>query len=181
MPPSGAVPMKTDKVFWDAVDSPLGEAYLAVTSAGVCRFDLPNHSRTSFLSGLRRTFLDAEPVEDAGAVSDAAAQLREYWEGRSTRFTFSLDLRGTEFQRAVWKALAQIPYGQTRTYGEVARAIGSPGAAQAVGRAVGANPVALFIPCHRVIGADGSMTGFAAGIDTKEWLLRHEGALTHSA
>jgi methylated-DNA-[protein]-cysteine S-methyltransferase len=102
-------------------------------------------------------------------------QLREYFSRVRRTFDLSLDVRGTAFQRAVWDAVARIPYGETASYGEIARRVGKPGAARAVGAAVGANPLPIIIPCHRVIGADGSLTGYGSGLDAKERLLRLEG------
>lgn len=111
----------------------------------------------------------------ASAVSDAAfLQLEEYFCGKRRKFELPLCLIGTEFQKCVWKALLEIPYGQVRTYGEIARTIGSPYAARAVGMACNRNPLWIVVPCHRVIGADGSLTGYADGIDMKKTLLELE-------
>jgi len=105
-----------------------------------------------------------------------AKQLDEYFAGRLRRFTLPLDLRGTPFQRQVWDALLDIPYGETRSYGDVARALGRPRSARAVGGANHVNPVAIVVPCHRVIGADGSLTGYGGGLDRKKALLDLEAA-----
>ncbi len=105
---------------------------------------------------------------------DAHAQLRAYARGELTRFSLPIDPQGTPFQRTVWAALLNIPYGQTRTYGQIASAIGRPNAARAVGMACGSNPIGLVIPCHRVVGTDGSLTGYAGGLDLKARLLQHE-------
>ena len=105
----------------------------------------------------------------------AAQQLAEYFLGE--RHTFELPLHptwGTPFQRAVWQALQHIPYGQTSTYGDIARDIGNPNAVRAVGAAIGQNPHSIVVPCHRVVGANGSLTGFAGGLDRKKYLLAHE-------
>jgi methylated-DNA-[protein]-cysteine S-methyltransferase len=107
---------------------------------------------------------------------ETARQLREYFAGRRQSFELTLDVSGTPFQRAVWNALLTIPFGETRTYGELARQVGRPSAARAVGAANGQNPVAIVAPCHRVIGAGGALTGFAGGLDAKARLLRLEGA-----
>jgi methylated-DNA-[protein]-cysteine S-methyltransferase len=104
--------------------------------------------------------------------------LEAYWDGADTAaLTVPLDLHGTLFQRAVWQQLLRIPRGQTRTYGEVAAGVGAGAVARATGAACGANPVGVIVPCHRVVGANGSLTGFAAGLPRKERLLQHEGAL----
>lgn len=115
-------------------------------------------------------------VRDDDALAPAAAQLREYFAGERTEFDLPLAPRGTPFQLLVWEELARIPYGKTCSYGEVALAIGkSLLASRAVGLANGRNPISIIVPCHRVIGADGSLTGYGGGLDRKEWLLQHEG------
>jgi methylated-DNA-[protein]-cysteine S-methyltransferase len=108
------------------------------------------------------------------AFNDAVDQLNAYFAGELTTFDLELDLRGTEFQRRVWQALLTIPFGETRSYGEVAEQIGAPGAARAVGLANGHNPIAIVVPCHRVIGASGSLTGYGGGLDRKRSLLALE-------
>jgi len=110
-----------------------------------------------------------------GPVREAAAQLAEYFAGRRTRFDFPLDLRGTPFQRAVWDCLLGIPFGETRTYGWVAQAVGRPRAARAVGQAVGRNPVAIVVPCHRIVASGGRLGGYTGGLHIKRYLLRLEG------
>lgn len=112
--------------------------------------------------------------EDRSAFADAVSQLEEYFEGSRTEFELELDARGTAFQAAVWDALREIPYAQTRSYGDVARAIGKPKAPRAVGMANNRNPIAVIIPCHRVIGASGKLVGYGGGLDRKTWLLNHE-------
>lgn len=114
---------------------------------------------------------------DHPVLQRAAAQLEDYFSGRRIAFDLPLDFRGTEFQKTVWAALLAIPFGETRSYGDIARAIGRPGASRAVGAANGRNPISIIAPCHRVIGSDGALTGFAGGIEAKRYLLRHEGAL----
>ena len=111
---------------------------------------------------------------EPAAFVDAVDQLRAYFDGALTEFDLSLRMEGTAFQRSVWDALLEIPYGETASYGEIARRVGKPGAARAVGLANGQNPVAIIVPCHRVIGADGSLTGYGGGMERKRWLLAHE-------
>ena len=121
----------------------------------------------------------AEGAQDASPLLDAAeAQLREYFAGARRTFDLPLAPHGTAFQQRVWAALRAIPYGETRTYGELAAAIGSPNASRAVGIANHRNPLPILIPCHRVIGADGSLAGYAGGLETKRRLLALEG-ITH--
>ncbi|MCA9371643.1 methylated-DNA--[protein]-cysteine S-methyltransferase [Candidatus Woesebacteria bacterium] len=103
-------------------------------------------------------------------------ELEEYFEGKRTVFSLALGPVGTPFQKKVWEYLLTIPYGQTRTYGQVARAIGRPKAARAVGMALNKNPIPIVVPCHRVVGSAGKLTGYAGGLDKKKWLLKHEGA-----
>jgi methylated-DNA-[protein]-cysteine S-methyltransferase len=146
------------------IDTPIGPLGLTASGAGLRRVRF--HAR-----GLRTE--GRSPVLD-----EAAAQLGAYFAGELTAFDLPLDLDGTDFQLACWRALATIPYGQTVSYGEQARRLGlGPAAARAVGTANGQNPLPLILPCHRVIGADGSLTGFGGGLETKRFLLEHEGAL----
>jgi methylated-DNA-[protein]-cysteine S-methyltransferase len=113
-----------------------------------------------------------------GAGSEAARQLTAFLVGELTRFELCLNVHGTPFEKEVWEAVARVEWGQTRSYGQLAKQLGRPGASRAVGRANGANPVPLVVPCHRVIGSDGSLTGFAGGVKTKAWLLEREAAQT---
>jgi methylated-DNA-[protein]-cysteine S-methyltransferase len=118
------------------------------------------------------------PDDSSALLDEAAAQLEAYFAGELTSFDLALDLEGTDFQRRCWLALATIPYGQTVSYGEQARRLGlGPDAARAVGAANGQNPLPVILPCHRVLGADGSLTGFGGGLHRKRFLLEHEGAL----
>jgi methylated-DNA-[protein]-cysteine S-methyltransferase len=152
------------------IDSPIG----LLTLAG----------RGSVLTNLRMVDQTYEPSRtdwspDPGAFGAAVAQLEAYFAGELTDFDVELDLQGTEFQRRVWKALLTIPFGDTRSYGEIAEQIGAPGAARAVGLANGHNPIAIVVPCHRVIGANGSLTGFGGGLDRKRTLLELENQRTN--
>lgn len=112
---------------------------------------------------------------DDSAFEQARRQLGDYFAGRRRTFDLALAPSGTAFQKRVWSALTDIPFGRTENYGELARRIGSPKAARAVGLANGRNPLPIIVPCHRVIGADGSLTGYGGGIERKRWLLQHEG------
>jgi methylated-DNA-[protein]-cysteine S-methyltransferase len=107
-------------------------------------------------------------------LENARVQLTEYFAGDRDAFELPLALDGTDFQRAVWKALTKIPFGETRSYRDIAKAIGRPSAVRAVGAANGANPIAVIVPCHRVIGANGALTGYGGGLPRKKWLLKHE-------
>ncbi|MFM7250348.1 MAG: methylated-DNA--[protein]-cysteine S-methyltransferase [Planctomycetaceae bacterium] len=115
------------------------------------------------------------PVDPAACLLEAARQLSEYFAGERTVFELPLDPVGTPFQRAAWEVLRTIPFGRTISYGEQAARLGAPNAARAVGAANGRNPLPVVVPCHRVVGRDGSLVGFAAGTAVKAWLVRHEG------
>lgn len=152
-----------------AIGTPLGTLTLVATDRGLVGAYFDDHRRRPTLDGL--------PTDGANAVLDAAARAyREYFDGGATDVTVPADADGTEFQRAVWAQLATIPAGQTRTYTQVAEAIGRPSAVRAVAGAIGANPLTVAVPCHRVVGSDGSLTGYAGGVERKRWLLDHEAA-----
>lgn len=148
--------------------SPLGTYVLGSSPQGVVCVKTEDRA-AAFLARWRRYGVD---LRDNGQHNDkVASQLDAYFAGKRRRFSISLDLRGTPFQRQVWKALCAIPYGETRSYGQIAEAIGRPGAARAVGRAVGTNPVSIVVPCHRVIGSNGELTGYGGGLNIKAALL----------
>lgn len=119
--------------------------------------------------------LPAKDAELPPIMAACLAQLDEYFKGERREFSLALQPEGTGFQKAVWQQLAAIPYGQTASYGDVARALGNPQAVRAVGAANGQNPISIIIPCHRVIGSNGKLTGYGGGLWRKEWLLEHEG------
>lgn len=150
------------------MDSPIGSLLLAGDGRRL--------SRIGFPSGKGSIKPKPEWVLDDEAFEDAKTQLRAYFNGTRQEFDLPLDLEGTDFQRQVWQELMVIPFGVTISYGELARRIGRLSASRAVGAANGANPLPIVIPCHRVIGANGSLTGFGGGLDTKKWLLTLEGA-----
>ena len=156
------------------LDTPIGTLTLVGSDQGVRRVCFAE------LTDSDVQFLDALPVDAQHSVLvSAAQQLEEYFSGTRQLFDLPLDLVGTDFQLATWHALAHIDYGTTATYGEQARSIGRPRAVRAVGGANRCNPVPIVLPCHRVIGANGTLTGFAGGLDTKRWLLAHEHAHVH--
>jgi methylated-DNA-[protein]-cysteine S-methyltransferase len=154
------------------IESPLGPLLLGATERGLAYLwfvDPAYHAVNE---------LDAPVDRRQRFIAQAADELDAYWAGQCpTRFRVPLDLHGTAFQRAVWRRLVNVPPGRTSTYGEIAREVGAPQAARAAGAAIGRNPVAIVVPCHRIIGRDGSLTGFASGLPRKERLLQHEGAL----
>jgi O-6-methylguanine DNA methyltransferase len=160
------------------IDSPVGPVWAAATDVGVCAVGLGTDQPRALFDRLLR-YVDADlPCEDSEALASTLAQLREYFSRIRREFDMSLDIvYGTSFQREVWKEIAGIPYGTTATYGEIARRIGQPQAARAVGAALGANQLPILIPCHRVIGARNGLIGYSAGVEIKAALLRLEGVL----
>lgn len=164
-------------VYWTPFTTPLGSAYVASTRRGLCRLALPQESREHFFVWLRTHFEPDQILPHPGPNMEIIEQIEAYWRGERTRFEVRLDLAGTPFQQAVWQALLRVPFGKTTTYRALAESVNSPRGYQAVGAAVGSNPLLLVVPCHRVVGSDGALTGYAAGADTKRWLLQHEGAV----
>ena len=160
-----------DPHFFTTMPSPVGELTLVASGHGLRAVLWPEDED-------RVRLPDTMHRDDTNSVlRAAAAQIREYFEGDRTEFDLPLDVRGTEFQRAAWLALAEIPYGSTASYRDQATRIGRPTAVRAIGAANGRNPLSIVLPCHRVVGSDGSLTGFAGGLDSKRLLLQHEGAL----
>jgi methylated-DNA-[protein]-cysteine S-methyltransferase len=162
--------MKTqiETIYWHEIDSPIGRLLLAGEGDGLIQL--------GFQCGPRPLRPADSWIADAAPFEAPIAQLTEYFAGRRRAFDLRLAPRGTEFQRRVWRALTDIPYGKTISYGELARRIGRPGASRAVGLANGANPLPIVVPCHRVIGADGTLTGFGGGLPIKRKLLALEAA-----
>ncbi|MFQ5514200.1 MAG: methylated-DNA--[protein]-cysteine S-methyltransferase [Myxococcota bacterium] len=154
--------------------SPLGRLRLAVTREGVARLELPHSSGSGFRGWLQRHLPDAESVESLPLLERTAREFDEYFSGRRLCFDVPLDLRGTRFQLAVWSALREIPFGETRSYADVARSVSHPHAFRAVGAANGANPIPIIVPCHRVIAADGRLGGYGGGLPSKRRLLAFE-------
>jgi methylated-DNA-[protein]-cysteine S-methyltransferase len=163
------------KIYWSTYNY-LGHTFiLASTDKGVCRVQFPHEGMETLRHWTARHFPGALLTEDRERFTETVRQLDEYFHGKRERFSLPLDMRGTAFQIAVWRELSRIPYGQVRSYGEIAKEIGSPKAARAVGTASGANPIPILVPCHRVIGSSGTLTGFRGGLKMKELLLEREG------
>ncbi|MCZ6464343.1 MAG: methylated-DNA--[protein]-cysteine S-methyltransferase [Proteobacteria bacterium] len=165
-----------DTVYTAEVDSPVGALRLASTEDGLVYVELPRASGRGFAGWLERHALGAAQREAYAPNRVAAAQICEYLEGKRLEFDLPLDLRATDFQKRVYGAIAAIPYGETRSYAEVASQLGRANAVRAVGAASGANPVPLVIPCHRVIAKDGHLQGYAGGVRLKGRLLAMERA-----
>ncbi|MDQ2931497.1 MAG: methylated-DNA--[protein]-cysteine S-methyltransferase [Gemmatimonadota bacterium] len=159
------------RYFSKTIDSPVGPLILVASERGLAAVQWPTaNPRCAPLDNV---------VEAAGnpVLEEAARQLTQYFAGERTHFSIELDFGGTDFQRQVWEALLTIPFGETRSYGQIAKQIGRPTAVRAVGAANGQNPLPIIAPCHRVIGSTGKLTGFGGGLPMKEQLLTHEGAL----
>jgi methylated-DNA-[protein]-cysteine S-methyltransferase len=154
-------------MWFDEFESPVGLLTIAADAQGL------RHIR--FISERHPISRDSDWKRDADALREAREQLQSYFAGERRSFDLRLHPVGTAFQLKVWKALADIPFGSTASYGEVAKRIGEPGAVRAVGAANGRNPLPIVLPCHRVIGADGSLTGFGGGLPVKQFLLELEG------
>jgi methylated-DNA-[protein]-cysteine S-methyltransferase len=159
-------PRADERPPWDVVDSPIGK--LLLVSDG--------RALTSVVMGARESDAPRDGVRDPDALAAAAEQLRAYFAGELTEFELPLAPGGSPFQQSVWQALREIPYGETASYGEIAATIGRPDAVRAVGATNGRNPLPVIVPCHRVIGADGSLVGFGGGLPRKRKLLELEAA-----
>ncbi|RUL57151.1 methylated-DNA--[protein]-cysteine S-methyltransferase [Lysinibacillus antri] len=151
------------------------QVYLAATANGLCFLGTHHSSFEEMEQWCKKQFPNAVLVEDDTQLERYKKELIEYFEGRLTDFTIPFDIRGTTFQMSVWNALCTIPFGQSKCYSDIANFIGNPKAVRAVGTAIGANPVAIAIPCHRVLGKNGTLTGYSGGLDVKEKLLQLEG------
>jgi methylated-DNA-[protein]-cysteine S-methyltransferase len=156
-------------IYYARIDSPIGRLLLSTDGAALTGLYMDVPSRPPEVAP------DWVENESSRPLPDAILQLGEYFAGRRREFDLPLRPRGTEFQRRVWTALTGIPYGATLSYGELAKRVENPNASRAVGLANGRNPISIVIPCHRVIGADGTLTGYGGGLERKRWLLAHEG------
>jgi methylated-DNA-[protein]-cysteine S-methyltransferase len=153
------------------LDTPIGPLTVVATDTAVVEIRLPTPD-----PGVRHVsdIWSDQSGDQSGVLGRAVRQLEEYFAGVRTDFDLPLAPTGTPFQRAAWDVLRTIPYGATMTYGEQARRLGDPNKSRAVGAANGRNPIPVVVPCHRVVGSDGRLTGYAGGLDTKAWLLDHE-------
>ncbi len=155
-------------LYYTHLPSPVGRLKLVASDAGLVAIlweeDDPDRVRLSTMT----------ERPDHAVLAETSRQLRDYFAGRRQSFSVTLDFRGTDFQKEVWAALVAIPFGETRSYGALARQLGRPSASRAVGAANGRNPISIIAPCHRVLGANGALTGFAGGLAAKQFLLDHE-------
>ncbi len=146
----------------DHVDTPLGRMEVCAGDSGITSLNFVEETSS---------------VNSSSITDEAIRQINQYFDGERRTFNIALDATGTDFQQGVWQALCAIDYGQTCSYQDIAEAIENPKAVRAVGAANGKNPISIIVPCHRVIGANGALTGYASGVDRKAWLLKHEGSL----
>ena len=153
-------------MYYDYLDTPVGRLLLAADEHGL--------RHISFEVGRYPVWVGDDWQRDSGALRDVRTQLEAYFAGKLMEFDLPLAPQGSEFQLGVWDELRRIPYGATISYGQLAQRLGDPAASRAVGAANGRNPLPIVVPCHRVIGADGSLTGFGGGLPTKKFLLEHE-------
>jgi len=161
--------------------TPVGELVLTASEAALTHVYFPTSRRGSAPTH-HAEWVESDGKGPAGEIlTRTAQQLTDYFAGRRTTFDVPLEALGSPFEHRVWNALRAIPYGTTTTYGELARRLGDAKATRAVGSANGANPIPIIIPCHRVVGAKGELTGFGGGLDRKRWLLEHEGVLMQLA
>jgi len=165
------------KVAIDSCQTAWGWVGIASSPGGLLALTLPQPTQERALKPLLGQWGKEQSYDDP-RLDDLKTKLQRYFDGQQVLFDETLDLReATAFQRRVWLVVRDIPYGETRSYGQIARQVGSPGAARAVGQAMAANPVPIVVPCHRVIGSDGDLRGFGGGLDLKRRMLKLEGAL----
>lgn len=170
--------MATGKIEWTLLHHGQWKLYIAKTAQGLCYIGSPGASFEEMEAFTRKRFPEAELEENAEALAAYTRELGEYFSGTRTSLTLPVDAKGTVFQEEVWKALCQIPYGKTVSYSEIATLINRPSAVRAVGTAIGANPVLIAVPCHRVIGKSGAITGYRGGLELKRFLLGLETGLS---
>jgi methylated-DNA-[protein]-cysteine S-methyltransferase len=164
-----------EKIYYCDIETPMGDVWTATSAKGLLRLNLPCKENT-FLEELGRQ-IDVEPEYRPGKLDDVSLWLDAYFEGEKSTYTEPFDMRGTPFQRRVWEEISKIPYGKLTSYGLIARSLGKPRASRAVGNAVGQNPLAVVVPCHRVVWSNGGIGGFGGGLHRKRFLLNLEGIL----
>ncbi|HHW04142.1 MAG TPA: methylated-DNA--[protein]-cysteine S-methyltransferase [Thermoanaerobacterales bacterium] len=171
-----------ETIYYRRIDTRIGRLMIASTRKGLCCVGLPGESEERFMDVLKKAcgncdLWDEDARGEKSPINNKAREeLLLYFDGKLKQFTVPLDLRGTDFQKKVWLQLLKIPYGKTASYGDIARAIGKPRASRAVGGANNKNPVPIVVPCHRVVGSDGSLVGYGGGLVLKKFLLGLEGA-----
>ena len=159
---------------YTSIQSPIGKLFLARTDQGLCSIGLPG-LETAFFQQLKKYFPTEIFIESPEGLTDTISQLDDYFKGKLKEFSIPLDIRTTPFFTQVLKQVQKIPFGATKSYGEIAQELNRPNSARAVGMANARNPIPIIIPCHRVIAGNGSLQGYAGGLEMKSFLLRHEG------
>lgn len=163
-----------ENVYWSHFQVNDWNIYLAKTDEGICYIGSPNEPFSEVETWINKKIPNATLIKSNDSLENEMAELSEYIQGKRKNFTVKTELIGTDFQQAIWHASDTIPYGETRTYSELAEQINRPNAVRAVGTAIGANPLLFMIPCHRIVAKDGGLAGFRAGIDVKKALLTLE-------
>ncbi|RDU35967.1 cysteine methyltransferase [Neobacillus piezotolerans] len=161
-------------IYWEVFKNESLPLLLGATDKGLCFAGSPGSGEGECEAIIQKRYPGASLIKQAEPLRPFITEFAEYLDGRRTEFSWQLDSSGTAFQELVWEALRHIPYGETVCYSDIANRIGKPTAVRAVGSAIGANPVLIAVPCHRVVGKDGSMTGFREGLDMKRFLLELE-------
>lgn len=162
------------KIYWMQFIHNDWQLYIAATDIGLCYVGSPGKSYEEMEVWLKKRFPKYELLENREALSRYTREIKAYLDGKSSEVKAPMDLKGTAFQLAIWDALQKIPYGEKKTYSQIAELINKPTATRAVGTAIGANPVLIFVPCHRVVGKNGTLTGYRGGLEMKEKLLALE-------
>lgn len=166
--------MMTEQIYWSKIHQNDNNYIIAATKQGLSYIGAPNGEWDDLIAWSNKYGKQYELIESDVLLAPYIAQLQSYWKGEIRQFSLSLDMRGTGFQQLVWDELQRIPYGETVTYQHIANQLGKPTAARAVGTAIGKNPVLIAVPCHRVIGSNGKLTGFRGGLKMKQELLELE-------
>lgn len=167
--------MATDRILCTDIETPIGNMIIGSTDSGCCLLEFHDRGGVEkILAAIEKRYRREAAHGDSEMNQLVSRQLAEYFSGNRTEFTLPLDIAGTPFEKSVWRELLATPYGATRSYGEVAVAVGRPQAQRAVGRANGANRISIIVPCHRIIEANGKLRGYGGGLWRKRWLLDHE-------
>ena len=159
------------RIYWSIFEHGQWQLYIAKTEKGLCYIGSPGESFEKFRAYFKKRFPSASLEKSDGSLEGYKQEFAAYLNGSQEEFSLPIDVKGTPFQQQTWQALKEIPYGQTITYSEIAEQIGRPSAVRAVATAIGANPLLITVPCHRVIGKNGTMTGYRGGLDFKRFLL----------
>lgn len=163
-----------NKIYWTLFIHHEWRLYMAATENGLCYVGSPDKPFEEMTAWLKKRFPNNELVESQKSLELYTNEIKEYLDGERSEFTLPVELKGTTFQLAIWDALSKIPYGEKKSYSQIAEFINNPAAIRAVGAAIGANPVLITIPCHRVVAKNGSLTGYRGGLEMKEKLLTFE-------